>query len=484
MKLRIPILDRYLLAIYIKPFFATFLVMVFFLLMQLLWKYIDDLAGRGVAWYYIAELMFYWSAAVIPMALPLAILLSSLMTFGNLGEQNELGALKSSGISLYRIMRPLFIFILFVAAGAFLVYNYVIPVANLKGENLLINISRQKPALNIRQGIFYNGIDGYSIKIGEKYGPDNSLLRNIMIYDHRDQQGNIKVTLAETGKMELTPDEQFMVFRLENGKSYEDQQPAKRQDRDRMPFVINEFKQAVVRFNLSDFQTGNLREERRRDYNMLNVVQLMEAADSLEREFDDRKADFTNMFKEKYLYTQHNHDSVLLIDAYLPEEIIAHLTAAMQQRVIQNAVRIARLNKEYLNAVTMEYDWRRKIVARHYVEWHKKFTVSIISILLFFIGAPLGAVIRKGGIGVPVVVSVLVFIVYHVLNISMEKMARELVLLPIEGLWIPAMILTPFAVFLTVQAANDSKLLKTEFYRKALASMRIKISGLWKPAAK
>jgi lipopolysaccharide export system permease protein len=447
--------------------------MVFFLLMQLLWKYVDDLAGRGVAWYYIAELMFYWSAAVVPMALPLAVLLSSLMTFGSLGEQNELAAFKSGGISLYRIMRPLVVFLIFVSIGSFLFYNYVIPVANLKGENLLINISRQKPALNIRQGIFYNGIEGYSIKIGEKYGPDNSLLRNILIYDHREKLGNIKVTVANEGKMTLTPDERYLIFTLYDGQSYEDQQPAKRQDRDRMPFVINAFDSAFIKFNLDDFQTGNLREEQRRDYNMLNVVQLLEAADSLEGSFEIRRTGFVELLKEKYLYRQHNHDTTIIHDSLIPATIIDHLTPQMQLRVIQNALRIARLNKEHLAAVNIEYIWRDKVIARHFIEWHKKFSVSVIVLLLFFIGAPLGAVIRKGGIGVPVVVSVLVFIVYHVLNISFEKMGRELVMLPEEGIWTPTFILIPFAVFLTIQAANDSKLLKTEFYRKQFSRLSL-----------
>jgi lipopolysaccharide export system permease protein len=483
LRLRIPILDRYLLAIYIKPFFATFLVMVFFLLMQLLWKYVDDLAGRGVAWYYIAELMFYWSAAVVPMALPLAVLLSSLMTFGSLGEQNELAAFKSGGISLYRIMRPLVVFLTSVAFGSFLFYNYVIPVANLKGENLLINISRQKPALNIRQGIFYAGIEGYSIKIGEKYGPDNSYLRNILIYDHRDKLGNIKVTAANEGKMTLTPDERFLVFTLYDGKSYEDQQPAKRQDRDRMPFVVNAFDSATIRFNLDDFQTGNLREEHRRDYSMLNVVQLMEAADTLEILFEERRVGFTGLLKEKYLYQQHNHDTTVLQDSLIPSSLIDHMTPQMKLRVIQNALRIARLNKEHLAAVHIEYAWRDKVIARHFIEWHKKFSVSVIVLLLFFIGAPLGAVIRKGGIGVPVVVSVLVFIVYHVLNISFEKMGRELVMLPHAGIWTPTFILLPFACFLTIQAANDSKLLKTEFYRKVFSALFAHIKRLVKPKA-
>ncbi len=471
MRLPIKNLDRFLLKTYLRPFLGSFLVMVFFLLMQLLWKFVDDLVGRGVEWYYIAELMFYWSAAVVPMALPLAVLLSSLMTFGALGENNELAALKASGISLYRIIRPIVAFIGVLSIGAFLFYNYVIPVANLKGESLLLNISRQKPALNIRQGVFYGGIEGYSIKIGEKYGPDNNLLRNILIYDHRDQNGNTKVIVAESGAMYTTDNELYLVLELENGKSYEDQIPAKRQDRDRMPFVVNAFEKATIKFSLSDFQTGDLREERRKDYNMLNVVQLLEAADTLKMEYDKRNNDIVSNLRDRYFFHQHTKDTIK-VDSLIPIDYLSRVDYPSALRAVQNGVRIARLNKEQISTVGLEFTWRKRVIARHYIEYHKKFALSAIVLILFFIGAPLGAIIRKGGMGVPVVVSVIIFIIYHVLNISIEKLGRELVITPMEGIWLPPLILFPFALLITRQAANDSGILQAEFYKQL--GMRLK----------
>ncbi|MGB0177857.1 MAG: LptF/LptG family permease, partial [Owenweeksia sp.] len=434
-----------------------------------------DLVGRGVEWYYIAELLFYTSATVVPMALPLAVLLSAIMTFGTLGEHNEMAAMKSSGLSLIRVMRPLIVFMLLAAAGQFFFANYVIPVANLKSQTLLRNITNKKPALNIRQGVFYTGIEGYSIKIGEKTGPDNNQLKNIYIYDHTKKMGNMKVITSETGEMKITDNEMYLNISLEDGNSYEDLNPAKLKDRDNYPFVKSSFDRSIIRFNLSDFQSGDMRAGARKDYDMLNVTQLDEAVDSLYNSFDERRTEFEQQMSGKYSFetamidSNGNSmvgDSVLTSTSALKSDILANIDPIDRQKVIQNALRIARSNKAYFTNAGAEYLWRDKLIARHLLEWQKKFSVSFSCIVLFFIGAPLGAIIRKGGMGMPVVISVFIFIVYHVTSYSFEKLGRELVWSPFRAMWTANFILFPIGVWLTYKSATDSAIFNIEVYLK------------------
>lgn len=469
------IIDRFVLKSYVRPFIITFLVMVLFLLMQFVWKYIDDLVGRGVEWYYIAELLFYTSATVVPMALPLAILLSSIMTFGTLGEHNEMAALKASGNSLIRVMRPIIVFIAMISVAAFFFSNYVIPVANLKSETLLRNITNKKPALNIRQGVFYTGIENYSIKVGEKFGPNQSQLRNVYIYDHSKKMGNSKVITSETGKMEVTPNEMYLNIELFDGNSYEDIYPNKAADRDNYPFAHSSFDRSLIRFNLSDFQSGDLRKGKRKDFDMLNISQLAETTDSLNQFYATRQKEFTKSMTEKYSFGQVeepkpapnqrklNVDSVL---STMDNNILANIEQKEHDRIIQNALRIARSNASYFENTATEYNWREKWIARHYLEWQKKFSVSFSCLVLFFIGAPLGAIIRKGGMGMPVVVSVIIFLIYHVTSYSFEKLGRELVWSPFRAMWTANFILLPIGIFLTYKSATDSALFNIEIYLK------------------
>lgn len=458
------IIDRFVLKSFVKPFTITFLVMVLFLLMQFVWKYIDDLVGRGVEWYYIAELLFYTAATVVPMALPLAVLLSSIMVLGTLGENNELAALKSSGHSLIRVIRPLIGFMIVLCLSAFLFANYVIPVANFKSHTLLDNIRNAKPALSIRPGIFYDGIDGYAIKVSEKYGPNQSLLRHVLIYDH-SKSGNKKVVVADSGKMAVTPDEQFLIFELFDGHVYEEHIPAKRADRDNHPFMRTNFDRNLMRFSLSEFESGDLRESGRKEFNMLNIVQLDEAVDSMHIVQDERKSKFEKEMRRRY--TDPAQDSLKSVETRpLNDSLLMNFPPRQRGRLIQNAMRIARASKAYYTNASKEYHWRDTVITRHILEWQKKFSVSFSVMVLFFIGAPLGAIIRKGGMGMPVVVSVLIFIVYHVTSYSFEKMGRHMILDPFVAMWAANFILLPIGVWLTYKSATDSVIFNSEVYLK------------------
>ncbi len=442
--------------------------MVFFLLMQFVWKYVDDLVGKGIEWYYILELLVYISATVVPLALPLAVLLSSLMTFGAFGEHNELAAMRSSGISLLRLFRVLVVFVAMLAIGAFFFADRVIPVAQFKGKSLLRNITKKKPALNIRPGIFYQGIEGYSLKISEKTGPEKNELKNIIIYDHTAKLGNVKVTTAESGIMEITPDNRFMIIHLDNGQSYEEHLPTKRSDRERKPFSTSVFDRAVIRFPLDDFQSGDMRKETSKDFNMLNNNQLLDAVDSLGLILSDARVHFATSMKERF--SPFSGDTVVLnIPDTLgkpQEDILQNFDPFRRKLIAENALRLARSNRSFYDSKFTELHWRERTIARHAIEWHKKYSLSFVCFVLLFIGAPLGAIIRKGGMGMPVVISVFIFITFYVMSISFEKMGRELIWHAWASMWITPFIFLPIGLILTYKTANDAEFMGMEFWSK------------------
>ena len=452
--------NRYLVGSFLKPFAATFLVMVFFLLMQFVWKYLEDLAGKGIEWYYIAELLFFVSATVIPLALPLSVLLASLMTFGAFGENNELAAMKSAGISLLQGMRPLILLMVFICFGAFLFSNYVIPVAQLKAESLMQNITKLKPSLNLREGIFNNDIEGYSIRIGSKTGDDKQDLQDVLIYDHTKRNGNTEVISAKHGRMDVSPNQEFLILTLHNGYQYEETE-VERANRNRMPFIRNQFEQLTIRFDLSGRNQGNLHEETTKDFSMMNIFQLVDTQDSLGGYFLSRKEEINTSVLAKY-------GMEYAPDTAHPEavkpQVIESVTPLRRTMALQNALRIARSQRATFEQVKAEFDWRTRILARYTIEWHRKFTLSFAIMILFFIGAPLGAIIRKGGLGLPLVVAVIIFLVFHVTSFTLERLAREMVLTPIAGMWLPSLILLPFGIFLTYKSTTDSALFNAEIY--------------------
>ncbi|MFN3951756.1 MAG: LptF/LptG family permease [Thermaurantimonas sp.] len=484
------IVDRYILKLFLRPFSIVFVVMVLFLLMQWVWKYIDDLVGKGVEWYYIAELLVYFAAQMVPQAIPLSVLLASLMVFGDMGEHMELAAMKSAGVSLFRMMRPLLVTVLIIGGISFLFNNYVIPLTNLKGETLLRNIASKKPALNIKPGVFYSGIEGFNIKVGEKYGEDKNKLRNIIIYDHTDRLGNIKVTIAQEGEMRVTPDKQYLEITLYNGSSYEEIQAKKRSDLEKRPFAHTSFEKSVMRLDLSSFESGDLRKQSGKDFTMLNVAQLNVAADSIRRVFDKRISELDASMSERFEVRRDSAlpsppveydpgslddmtDPAVRLQDSLPADILAGLNPEQRNVVLENALRLARSHKSYFDQAKLEFYWWRKVIARYYIEKHKKFALAYLAIIMFFTGSALGAIIRKGGLGTPVVISVLIFIVYHVTSFTIEKLGRETVFQPWFSIWLPSLIFTPIALFLVYKSATDSALMQWEVWQRALSSIKI-----------
>lgn len=452
-------LYQLVLSSFLGPFLATFFVVLFVLLMQFLWKYIDDLVGKGLEWYVVAELLFYATATLVPMALPLAILVSSIMTMGDLAEHYELVAAKSSGISLQRILRPMLFVAILVSMLAFAFSNYLLPFTNLKMGSLLYDVRQQKPALYIREGVFYNGIDGYSLKIGEKEA-DNQTIRNVMIYDHSRNFGNTKVVVADRGSMVMSEDEKFLIVTLYDGESYEEQVQSRRETDNSFPFLRSAFKSYQIRFDLSTFKLNRTNEELFKDnYQMLNLDQLTTALDSFSVQLANRKSEVNTLAKSYFMLFR---DSLAhhMVKDYPEESIVLEPDA----NAFENAKAQARNLKSYLESVNDELDSRNEMIARYEIERHRKYTLSIACFILFLIGAPLGAIIRKGGIGLPVVVSVLFFLLFHVTSISGEKFAREGVVEPWFGMWISSALLLPIGMFLLYKATHDSVLFDIEFY--------------------
>lgn len=442
--------------------------------MQFIWKHIDDMVGKGLEWYVILELLAYISASLVPLALPLAVLLSSLMAFGNLGENYELIAFKSAGISLKRVLRPLSIFVVFLSIAAFLFANYLLPIANLKSRSLLYDVREQKPAMDLKPGIFSSELNDLTIRVGDKKPTEEGeRLYNIMIYDHSNDRGNRTVTLAEEGIMKLSSNKQFLELRLFNGRSY-DEQPNKGEDKD---FVLArvEFEEDLIRTDLSEFRLNRTDEDLfKTNYKMLNIDQLTVAIDSLEKRLGvsidayEENLEFTystyNKPKEEQTFEQSKE--TLIFDS-----IFTNMNGFEKERLYKTAANLARSAKSKSDAIIREKEIREEAISRHSIEWHRKYTLSFACIILFFIGAPLGAIIRKGGLGMPMVISVVFFLIYHMISITGEKMAKEGAMTSFEGMWLSAFILLPFGIYLTYKATTDSALLSADAYNSFFSKL-------------
>jgi lipopolysaccharide export system permease protein len=434
------------------------------LLMQFLWKYIDDLVGKGLEWYVITELLFYATATLVPLALPLAILVSSIMTLGSLAENYEIVAAKSAGISLQRILKPMFLLAFATSVIAFFFSNYMLPYTNLKMGSLLYDVRQQKPAFYIREGVFYNGIDGYSIKVGRKES-DNSTLRNIMIYDHTAQNGNRKVVIAKKGVMKMSTDEKYLLITLTEGYSYDEQSNSNQFGRPGGERLLrSEFKTYDFKFDLSSFKLARTNEDLFKDnFQMLNLGQLSASIDSFDLEIKKRISESAQSGKSYLMLFREN---LISYNATADSSITKALQGNHGDVVYNNALGQANNMKSYYSSISEELDSRTELRARFAVEWHRKFTLSIACFILFLIGAPLGAIIRKGGIGLPVVISVGFFLFFHIISITGEKFVREGVLEPYIGMWIASAVLLPIGSILLYKATHESVIFDLDFYLK------------------
>jgi lipopolysaccharide export system permease protein len=437
--------------------------------MQFLWKYIDDLVGKGLEWNLIAELLFYASATFVPLALPLAILLSSLMTFGSLGEHYELVAMKTAGVSLHKIMRPLVILSIFISLSAFYFSNNILPIANLKFHSLYYSIRTKKLAFNIREGIFYTDLNGYVIRVGKKEN-DDITIHDILIYNHTSRLGNIDVTVAKSGRMEASNDGLSVIFTLFDGYSYKERTDISGYRKTR-PFERTSFEEQYKVFDLSDFKLDRKDEDLFSDhYLMLNVNQLSHAIDSLNVKLDKSKKEFPTSYGSRDLLENVRKHPIfrsnISIKNNIKKNLILSVNKNTKNKVLDMAARTVKQKVSTLTNAIKEYKEKEKHIRRYVIVLHEKFTLSFACLILFFIGAPLGAIIRKGGLGLPVVFSVIFFIIYHIISITGKKYVDAGQLSPFIGMWISSAILLPVGAFLTYKATTDAPLLDKDAWIK------------------
>ncbi|MBQ2488817.1 MAG: LptF/LptG family permease [Bacteroidales bacterium] len=455
-------LDRYLLKTYIGPFFMTFLVVVFIFLMQFVWKYIDDLVGKGLEWTVLLRLMGYTACTFIPMSLPLALLLSGLMTFGNLGERFELTAIKSSGIPLYRIMRPLILFAVVCSAGNFFLSNNLVPYANLKSTMLLRDIRTQKPALSIEEKVFYKGIDNYVIRIGKK-DKDNQTVHDILIYDHSNGNSFARLTHAKEGSMVMDEKKQLLVFTLKDGFYFDEDMQKSNDAPERRLLMRGTFQRQTIRFDISSFQFSRSDEDVfKTNYTALNVKQLGRFIDSIRSEIGEKR-----QYLSQNMLLQFGAIRSCLQDTLspLPDTLVLMpLNAQEQFSAATNALQKIREQQGTLEFYNMDQTNQNEQLWRYEIEWHRKFTLCAACLILFFIGAPLGSIIRKGGIGIPLTISILIFVFYWVVSTIGERMARIGSLTSAQGMWISSLILLPIGLFLIFKSTRESQWL--EFFQQ------------------
>jgi len=435
--------------------------------MLFLFKYIDDLIGKGFEWYVILELLVYASATNVAMALPLAILLSSIMTFGSLGENYELVAIKSAGISLQKAMMPLILVVCSLSIAAFLFSDYWLPKANLKMGSLLYDVRNQKAAFLINEGVFNTSIPGYAIRV-QKKDPDQTL-HDVLIYERNTSSGNINVLMAREGRMYTTDDDQLLVLKLRNGKRYEETPGSTGYFNPRQRFMRTEFKETEQRFDLSGFQMKRTDEELfKSNYAMMNIRQLKFYLDSFSLKGDSNlRSAYTDLTKLARAYrvdTLNKNIPAKPMKAY--RNVLELIPADKKIQSLQTARDQIRSIKDVLNSKEL-YEMDNQSRLRGFlIELNRKFTMAVSCLVLFFIGAPLGAIIRKGGLGLPVVMSVLFFLIYHIISTIGEKSVKEGSLSPILGMWIAIICLSPLGIFLTYKATVDSVLFDLELYKR------------------
>lgn len=603
-------LDKLILGSFIGPFFLTFVVVDFILLTVNMLKYFDEIFGKGLGFMIYIELISYFVISISPMALPLAVLLSSLMTFGNLGEHFELTAIKSSGISLIRALRPLAIFVIFLTILAYLSNNYLVPKVNLKTFSLLYDIRMKSPALDIKEGVFYSGIPNYSIKVNQKL--DETRLKDIIIYDHSEGQGNINVILADSGRMESFFNDRYMRLVLYNGVSYKESRGSRGISEKPVDFSRTNFSENHIVFNLESFQMNRTPEDLwSTNRSIKNISQLKEGLDSMANEINsliyynylttessytyfgrnqkikppsdiaEKKVAYDSLksrrIRERKQIQSERQSNIMAstsgmdslnfvlgnqedriidslpilqyaeiaidalsidqvsiektaVDSFKPAESFRNRkelrikdtiitdnkipTAAnipvKKEKVYQQlsefspgmktkidsiieasgylpraatvAMNNSRTIKNNFSTKLVQIDNLQREYRRFQIAWFQKYTTAVACIVLFLIGAPLGAIIKKGGLGMPVLVSIIFFIIYYMLTITGEKWAKEGVTTPLFGTFFSILVLLPFGIFFLRQARKDARLFEADmyidFFKKLQKSLKIKLSKL------
>lgn len=459
-------IDRLILKSFIGPLALTFVLSVFVLLMQFVWKYIDDMVGKGLDFGVIAELLLYASATFVPMALPIAVLFASIMTMGNFGEKYELIAMKAGGISIRRAMLPLTVVVLLLTGVAFYFANNVMPTAMLRYRMTLYDITRKKPAVNIRPGEYYKEIDGYVIHVGSKHS-DGRTLQDIIIYDHSNGINETNAIFAKRGVMQTTPDNQYLLFSLEDGYTYTE--PSNGENYTKRPLTTIKFHEQTITFDISSFAYNKSGEDLfKGSYQMMNINQLNQSIIRLDSGLNQHYADNLRDISGSLMAWHHYLKAAPPKASTQPTDVhkmISRMDPSDIKKAYRHASHLGRSTRGAFKTQSEILQSEREYINRHEIEKQRKFTLSIACLLLFLIGAPFGSIVRKGGLGLPLVASVGFFVLYYVIGMISEKAVRESALGP-EGMWISSLVMLPIGLLLTIQATTDAPFFDASEWKK------------------
>ncbi|MBP4142093.1 LptF/LptG family permease [Flavobacterium sp. P4023] len=457
------ILDKYLLKTFLTTFATVFVILFFIFILQTVWLFISELAGKDLDFLMVLKFLAFSMPRIVPLVLPLSILLASIMTFGNLAENYEFAAMKSSGISLQRSMRSLTVFIILLSIVAFFFANNVIPFAEYKFINFRKNIAQLKPALAIAEGQF-NDVGFYNIKVNKKSGPEGNTLTGITI--HKKSQigdGSKTVIKAKNGKLISSEQSSILQLVLNDGYYYEDIVPKKYEDRDKMPFAKSSFKKQIINIDLSELNKVDVDKESVSNTNtMLNISELNYTLDSLNKNIKTDILSFAENSNSKIEFPKKNKFIATPKNKPLPNDILSLYTNAEKIEVLKMANSNIANSIYSIEASNAEFLNKHKNINNHLLALYDKFVIVFACFLMFFIGAPLGAIIRKGGLGLPIVFAILIFITFHFINTFGKRLAQENGMTPFMGAWLSSLILTPLAILLTYRATNDIGLINMD----------------------
>jgi len=452
------IFDKYILKSFLEPFFATFFVVLFVLVMQALWLAFDEIAGKGIDLLFILKFLGYLALTLTPMALPIGVLLSSIMALGNLSENYEFAAIKSAGISLKRVIRPLVFLTLFISALNFVFLNNIYPWATLKQKNLYLNMKKKKPALALVPGAFNTEIPGYSIKFEEKYGEEDNLLKNVQIADLSGAKGKMKVITAEKGIISSDEGSKYMTLTLENGY-YEEEHIKKSMlpnERKKMPASHATFGTYIINIDISSFNDDDtLDDEKVKEHHgMLSIKQLDSTSQLKKIAYDEYIANraqyFFNIIGAKNLHKY--HDS--LIDIKLVPGILNNFSDKNKSIVLDESILLLKRAMDRNKSNKKVFKDRRKLLNLYDHEYSHRIAFSLACLVLFFIGAPLGSIIRKGGFGLPMIMAITIFVIYFFISQLGRNLSEESAISALFGSWLSTLVLLPFGILLTRRATK------------------------------
>ncbi len=464
------ILNKYILKSFLIPFLATFFIILFVLVMQMLWLQFDKIAGKGIGLGHIFKFLGYLAQMQVPLALPIAILLSSIMALGTLSENYEFAAVKSAGISLQRFIRPLVILMVVLSGLNFLFLNYAFPRAAFKFKNMLVDMQKTQPALALISGTFNTEIPGYSIKFSEKYGEEKNLLKDVHIYyDLNKGKANTKVIKAKYGKITSEEGSKYMTLVLKDGYHYEELPEKKRAygQHQNMAATKAHFDEHIVNIDISVMGNTDVKDYKE-DREMLSLKQLNYYTDSLKLPYDEYIATKAKNFISRAGIKKMNNDSIDYSE--LDKNILKNYDTVSKVTVLNNAIDLSRRSLDDIQGFRTTMKKKQKFLNVYNTEYHRRLAFSLACLVLFFIGAPLGSIIRKGGFGFPMILAIIVFVIYFFISTLGKNMSHSSTMTSALGGWLSTIVLLPLGILLMIRATKDKGIFNIDLFLQPITN--------------